>query len=69
VGSAHALHAEPAAEGEDEVIHREAKNGTPEIEVMTDTMLKPPMHPRKQVKCFGDVSKNDHHQAPSAGEL
>ena len=42
---------------------REAKDGTPEIEVMTNTVLLPPMHPRKQAKCFGDMSKNDQHQA------
>jgi len=48
---------------------RETKNGTPEIEVMTNAMLEPPMHPRKQVKCFGDMSKNDHHQTSCAEEL
>ena len=35
---------------------REAKNSAPEIKVMANAMLKPPMHPWKQVKCFGDVS-------------
>jgi hypothetical protein len=45
---------------------RETKNGTPEIEVMTNAMFKPPMHPRKQVKCFGDMSKNDQHQTSCA---
>ncbi len=45
---------------------RETKNGTPEIEVMTNAMLKSPMHPRKQVKCFGDMGKNDQHQTPRA---
>ena len=40
----------------------ETKNSTEEIEVMTNTMFKPPMHPRKQVQCFGDMSKNDRHQ-------
>lgn len=33
---------------------------------MTDAVLEPPMHPRKQVKCFGDMSKNDQHQASCA---
>ena len=45
---------------------RKTKNSTPEIEVMTDAMLKPPVHPRKQVKCFADMSKNDHHQTTRA---
>ena len=42
----------------------EAKNGTAEIEVMTNTMLGAPIHPRKQVKCFRDVSEYDYDQAP-----
>jgi len=41
---------------------RETKNSTPEIQVMTKAMLEPPMHPRKQVECFADESKYDHHQ-------
>ncbi len=45
---------------------RETKNSTPEIQVMTKAMLEPPMHPRKQVECFADVSKNDHHQTSCA---
>jgi hypothetical protein len=45
---------------------RETKKSAAEIEVVTNAMLKPPMHPRKQVKCFRDMSKNDHHQAPCA---
>ncbi len=40
----------------------EAKNGTAEIEVMTNTMLGAPIHPRKQMKCFGDMGKHDYHQ-------
>ncbi|OLC71012.1 MAG: hypothetical protein AUH87_03520 [Deltaproteobacteria bacterium 13_1_40CM_4_54_4] len=44
----------------------ETKNSTPEIDVMTNATLKPPMHPRKKVKCFRDVSKNDHHQTSCA---
>jgi len=31
---------------------REAENRTPEIEIMTNAILGPPMHPRKQVKGF-----------------
>ncbi len=45
---------------------RETKNSTPEIEIVTDAMLEPPMHPRKQVKCFGDMSENDHYQKSCA---
>ena len=45
---------------------RETKNGTPEIEVMTNAMLKPSMHPRKQIKCFGDMNKNDQYQTACA---
>src|SRR5229473_1746761 len=41
---------------------RETKHSTREIQVMTNAMLKPPLHPREQVECFGDMSKNDHHQ-------
>ncbi len=48
---------------------REAENGTPQIQVMTDTVLEAPMHPRKQEKCFGDMSKNDHQQAARAEQL
>jgi hypothetical protein len=32
-------------------------------------MLKPPMHPRKQAKCFGDMGKNDHYEASCAEKL
>jgi hypothetical protein len=45
---------------------RETKNGTPEIEVMADAMFKPPLHPRKQVKCLADMGKNDHHETSGA---
>jgi len=48
---------------------RETKNGTPEIEVMTDAMFEPPMHPRKQAKRFGDMRKNDHHQTSRTEQL
>ena len=48
---------------------RETKNGAPEIEVMTHTMLKPPMHPRKEVKGLAEMSKNDQHQASCAEYL
>ncbi len=45
----------------------EAKNGTPEVEVVTVAVLLSPMHPRKQVKCFGDMS--DYHQTSCAEQL
>jgi len=45
---------------------RETKNSSPEIEVMTNAMLLPPMHGRKKVKSFADVSKDDHHQTSRA---
>jgi hypothetical protein len=45
---------------------RETKNSAPEIEVVTNAMFEPPMHPRKQVKCFRDMSKYDHHQTSCA---
>jgi hypothetical protein len=38
---------------------RETEDSTPKIEVMTSAMLKPPVHPREQVKRFADVSEND----------
>jgi hypothetical protein len=38
------------------------KNSTPEVEVMTNAALKAPMHPQEQVKSFGKVSKDDHHE-------
>ena len=45
---------------------RETKNSTPEIEVMTNAIRETPMHPRKQIQCFGDVGKNDQHQTSCA---
>jgi hypothetical protein len=48
---------------------RESKDSTPEIEVVTDAMLRAPMHPSKQMERFADMSKNDHHQTSCAGWL
>jgi len=48
---------------------RETKNSTPEIKVMTNAMLQAPMHPRKQMKCFADMSNDDHHQTSCAEHL
>ncbi len=45
---------------------RETKNSTPKIEVMPNTMLIAPMHPRKQVKSFAEMSEDDHHQTSCA---
>src|SRR5437870_11511011 len=39
----------------------ESKNSTPEIDVMANAMLESPIHPREQMKSFGDMSENDHH--------
>ena len=44
----------------------ETNDSTPEIHVMTNAMLHPPMHQRKQVKCFADMSKNDDYQTACA---
>ena len=48
---------------------REAKNRTPEIDVVANALFEPPMHPRKQVKCFEDMSKPDYHQTPCTDDL
>ena len=39
----------------------ETKNSTPEIKIVPGAVLEPPMHPRKHMKHFAEVSKNDHH--------
>ena len=41
---------------------RDAQRGTPEIKVMTDAVPAPPLHERKQVKRFGDVSEDDNYE-------
>lgn len=33
---------------------------------MTKAMLKPPMHPGKQVQFFADMSKTDYHKTSCA---
>lgn len=35
---------------------RETKNGARQVEVMADATLETPMHPREQMKSFGDMS-------------
>jgi hypothetical protein len=45
---------------------RETKNGTPEIEVMTNAPFTPPLHPRKHVQCFVDMSEHNQYQTQSA---
>src|SRR5260370_30254463 len=44
----------------------EAKNSAPEVEVVTDAMLRAPVHPRKQVKRFAEMGENDQHQTSCA---
>ena len=44
----------------------QTENSTPEIEVVTDAMPRAPLHPRKQMKCFAEMSKNNHHQTSRA---
>jgi len=38
------------------------KNSTPEIDVMTNAVFEPPVHPSKQAKCFEVVGEYDSHQ-------
>src|SRR6266566_5683023 len=45
---------------------RETKNSTSEVEVVTDAMIRSPLHPRKQMECFEDMRKDDHDQTSSA---
>jgi hypothetical protein len=47
----------------------EAKDGTPEIEIMTEAVLQPPIHPRKQVNCFTDVNEHDCRQRSGTDHL
>jgi len=42
------------------------KNSTSEVEVVTDAMIRSPLHPRKQMECFEDMRKDDHDQTSSA---
>src|SRR5258708_39334371 len=44
----------------------ETKNSTPKVYVVTDAVLLSPVHPRKQVKCFGDMSQNHYDQTSCA---
>jgi len=45
---------------------RETKNSTSEVEVVTDAMIRSPLHPRKQMECFENMRKDDHDQTSSA---
>ena len=45
---------------------RETKNSTPEIEVMTNAMLTAPVHPRKEMKCFAEMCKDNYHETSCA---
>jgi hypothetical protein len=33
---------------------------------VTDAVLLSPMHPKKQVKCFGDMGENDYRETSCA---
>jgi hypothetical protein len=48
---------------------RETKNSTPEIDVVTNALFEPPLHPRKKFKSLGDMSKYDDHQTSRAEQL
>ena len=47
----------------------ETQNRTPEIEVVTGAMREPPVHPRKQLKGFRHMGRDDHQQAAGADDL
>jgi len=44
----------------------QAKNATPQIEIMTNAIFKAPTHPRKQVNCLADMAKSDYKQTSCA---
>jgi len=48
---------------------RYTKNGTAEIEVMANTTLLAPMHPRNETKSFANAREDDQHQASGAKKL
>jgi hypothetical protein len=48
---------------------RKTKNSAPEIKVMTNAMLGAPPHPRKQIKCFADMGKDNYNQTCGAEQL
>ena len=48
---------------------RKTKNSTPQIEVMTKAIFESPLHRRKQVKRFEDVSQDDHYETSCAEQL
>jgi hypothetical protein len=41
---------------------RETKDSTAEIKVVVNAILKPPKHPRKQLKCLEHMTKYDNDQ-------
>jgi hypothetical protein len=45
---------------------RDTKNGAPKIDVMANAVLAAPVHRRKQVKCFKDMSQDYYDQASRA---
>ena len=45
---------------------RDTKNGAPKIDVMANAVLAAPVHRRKQVKCFKDISEDYYNQTGRA---
>jgi hypothetical protein len=45
---------------------RETKRRTQEVEIVTNAMLRAPMHPRNQMKCFEEMRTHDHDQTSCA---
>jgi hypothetical protein len=45
---------------------RDTKNGAPKIDVMANAALAAPVHRRKQVECFKDMSQDYYDQASRA---
>jgi hypothetical protein len=48
---------------------RETKNSTPEIEVVANAILEPPMHPGKKLECLGHMTKHDNDQTTCTDQL
>jgi hypothetical protein len=45
---------------------RDTKNRAPKIDVMANAVLAAPVHRRKQVKCFKDMSEDYYNQTGRA---
>lgn len=48
---------------------RETQDRAAQIEVMANAMFGSPTHPREQVKCFREMSKDNNRETPCAEEL